>query len=67
MFRDHRLPCMMIDQKLLPVCLRSDTLHSVMERLANSDVEELVVLEAGSRRVEGVISIGDVFRFLFGY
>ncbi|XP_058743356.1 sucrose nonfermenting 4-like protein isoform X1 [Vicia villosa] len=67
MFRDHRLPCAMIDQQLLPVCVRTDTLHSVMERLANSDVEELVVVEAGSRRVEGVISIGDVFRFLFGY
>ncbi|KAL5068737.1 hypothetical protein RYX36_019624 [Vicia faba] len=67
MFRDHRLTCVMIDQQLLPVCSRSDTLQVAMERLANSDVEELVVVEAGSRRVEGIISIGDVFRFLLGY
>ncbi|XP_029125652.1 sucrose nonfermenting 4-like protein isoform X2 [Cajanus cajan] len=46
------------------ICMRSDALHKVMERLANPDVGRLVVVEAGSRRVEGIISIGDVFRLL---
>ncbi|KAI5398530.1 sucrose nonfermenting 4-like protein isoform X1 [Lathyrus oleraceus] len=68
MFRDHRIPYGLSDQILYPVCLRSDTLQLVVERLANSDVEELVVVEAGgSKRVEGIISIRDVFRFLLGY
>lgn len=36
MFRDHRIPYGLSDQILYPVCLRSDTLQLVMERLANS-------------------------------
>lgn len=46
------------------MCLRSDSLHKVMERLANPGVRRLVVVEAGSKRVEGIISLSDVFRFL---
>ncbi|RDY03671.1 Sucrose nonfermenting 4-like protein, partial [Mucuna pruriens] len=34
------------------MCLRSDSLHKVMERLANPGVRRLVVVEGGSRRVE---------------
>ncbi|XP_061348445.1 sucrose nonfermenting 4-like protein isoform X1 [Gastrolobium bilobum] len=48
------------------MCLRSDSLHKVMERLANPGVRRLVIVEAGSKRVEGIISLSDVFRFLLG-
>ncbi|KAK8701597.1 hypothetical protein V6N13_019984 [Hibiscus sabdariffa] len=43
------------------MCLGSDTLHKVMERLANPGVRRLVIVEAGSKRVEGIISLSDVF------
>ncbi|XP_065852494.1 sucrose nonfermenting 4-like protein [Euphorbia lathyris] len=48
------------------MCLRSDSLHKVMERLANPGVRRLLIVEAGSKRVEGIISLSDVFRFLIG-
>ncbi|THG14558.1 hypothetical protein TEA_002590 [Camellia sinensis var. sinensis] len=48
------------------MCLRSDPLHKVMERLANPGVRRLVIVEAGSKRVEGIVSLSDVFRFLLG-
>ncbi|KAL5566062.1 hypothetical protein UlMin_029226 [Ulmus minor] len=48
------------------MCLRSDPLHRVMERLANPGVRRVVIVEAGSKRVEGIISLSDVFRFLLG-
>ncbi|XP_065630896.1 sucrose nonfermenting 4-like protein isoform X2 [Quercus suber] len=48
------------------MCLRSDSLHKVMERLANPGVRRLVIVEAGSKRVEGIISLSDIFKFLFG-
>ncbi|KAI5658796.1 hypothetical protein M9H77_27589 [Catharanthus roseus] len=48
------------------MCLRSDPLHKVMERLAVPGVRRLVIVEAGSKRVEGIISLTDVFNFLFG-
>ncbi|KAF7137798.1 hypothetical protein RHSIM_Rhsim07G0186000 [Rhododendron simsii] len=43
------------------MCLRSDSLHKVMERLANPGVRRLVIVEAGSKRVEGIVSLRDVF------
>ncbi|KAM6545204.1 hypothetical protein CsatB_025940 [Cannabis sativa] len=46
------------------MCLRSDSLHKVMERLANPGVRRLVIVEAGSKRVEGIVSLSDIFRFL---
>ncbi|XP_024996157.1 sucrose nonfermenting 4-like protein isoform X2 [Cynara cardunculus var. scolymus] len=46
------------------MCLRSDSLHKVMERLAKPGVRRVVIVEAGSKRVEGIISLSDVFRFL---
>ncbi|XP_015570619.1 sucrose nonfermenting 4-like protein [Ricinus communis] len=46
------------------MCLGSDPLHKVMERLANPGVRRLLIVEAGSKRVEGVISVSDVFKFL---
>ncbi|XAR49118.1 hypothetical protein NMG60_11032189 [Bertholletia excelsa] len=48
------------------MCLRSDPLHKVLERLANPGVRRLVIVEAGSKRVEGIISLTDVFKFLMG-
>ncbi|KAJ0093658.1 hypothetical protein Patl1_25105 [Pistacia atlantica] len=48
------------------MCLPSDSLHKVMERLANPGVRRLVIVEAGSKRVEGIVSISDIFRFLLG-
>ncbi|GMI65351.1 homolog of yeast sucrose nonfermenting 4 [Hibiscus trionum] len=48
------------------MCLRSDTLHKVMEQLANAGARRLVIVEAGSKRVEGIISLSDVFKFLLG-
>ncbi|XP_073307886.1 sucrose nonfermenting 4-like protein [Primulina huaijiensis] len=48
------------------MCLRSDPLHKVMERLSMPGVRRLVIVEAGSKRVEGIISLGDIFRFLVG-
>ncbi|KAF7805110.1 sucrose nonfermenting 4-like protein [Senna tora] len=48
------------------MCLRSDSLHKVMERLANPGVRRVVIVEPGSKRVEGIISLSDVLRFLLG-
>uniref|UniRef100_A0A1D1Y7C6 Sucrose nonfermenting 4-like protein n=1 Tax=Anthurium amnicola TaxID=1678845 RepID=A0A1D1Y7C6_9ARAE len=48
------------------MCLRSDPLQKVMERLANPGVRRVIVVEAGSKRVEGIISLSDIFRFLLG-
>ncbi|XP_044500431.1 sucrose nonfermenting 4-like protein isoform X2 [Mangifera indica] len=48
------------------MCLPSDSLHKVIERLANPGVRRLVIVEAGSKRVEGIVSISDIFRFLLG-
>ncbi|KAL6142615.1 hypothetical protein ACLB2K_060892 [Fragaria x ananassa] len=48
------------------MCLRSDPLHKVMERLTEPGVRRLVIVEAGSKRVEGIISLSDVFNFLLG-
>ncbi|XAR54527.1 hypothetical protein NMG60_11029690 [Bertholletia excelsa] len=48
------------------VCLRSDPLHKVMEQLVKPGVRRLIIVEAGSKRVEGIITLSDVFRFLLG-
>ncbi|GMI80092.1 homolog of yeast sucrose nonfermenting 4 [Hibiscus trionum] len=48
------------------MCLRTDTLLKVMEQLAIPGVRRLVIVEAGSNRVEGIVSLTDVFRFLLG-
>ena len=31
-----------------------------------SGVRRLVIVEAGSKRVEGIVSLGDIFKFLLG-
>ncbi|GFZ14019.1 sucrose nonfermenting-like protein [Actinidia rufa] len=48
------------------MCLQSDPLHKVMERLARPGVRRLIVVEAGSKRVEGIITLSDIFRFFLG-
>ncbi|CAN1356710.1 Sucrose nonfermenting 4-like protein [Linum perenne] len=48
------------------MCLRSDPLHKVMERLATPGIRRLLIVEAGSKRVEGIVSLSDVFKFLLG-
>ncbi|XP_042026618.1 sucrose nonfermenting 4-like protein [Salvia splendens] len=49
------------------MCLRTDPLHKVLERLSQPGVRRLVVVEAGSKHVEGIVSLGDAFRFLMGH
>lgn len=46
------------------MCLRTDSLQHIMERLAIPGVRRIVCVEAGSRRVEGIITLSDVFKFL---
>ncbi|KAL1536275.1 AMP-activated serine/threonine-protein kinase regulatory subunit [Salvia divinorum] len=48
------------------MCLRTDPLHKVLERLSQPGVRRLIVVEAGSKHVEGIVSLGDAFRFLIG-
>lgn len=51
----------------LRMCVRSETLRSVIEQLAHPGVRRLICIEAGSRRVEGIISLKDVFNFLLAH
>eukprot|EP00249_Psilotum_nudum_P020274 c27632_g1_i1 orf=531-2006(+) len=45
------------------MCLRTDSLQIVLERLALPGIRRLVCVEAGSKRVEGIVSLSDVFHF----
>ncbi|XP_057791446.1 sucrose nonfermenting 4-like protein [Salvia miltiorrhiza] len=45
-------------------CTRFDSLYRVMELLSEPDVRRVVVVEASSRRVEGIITLRDVFNLL---
>ncbi|KAF7123707.1 hypothetical protein RHSIM_Rhsim12G0182200 [Rhododendron simsii] len=45
-------------------CTRSDPLYVVMERLSDPVVRRLIVIDAGSQHVEGIITLSDVFRFI---
>ncbi|XP_031131263.1 sucrose nonfermenting 4-like protein isoform X1 [Ipomoea triloba] len=56
----------MVGNERCHMCLRSDPLHKVMDKLSKPGVRRLVIVEAGSKRVEGIISLRDVFRFLLG-
>ncbi|GMH13161.1 hypothetical protein Nepgr_015002 [Nepenthes gracilis] len=58
--------CGVYNGKRCQMCLPSDSLHKVMQRLANPGVRRLVIVEAGSKRVEGIITLSDIFRFLLG-
>ncbi|XP_042457550.1 sucrose nonfermenting 4-like protein isoform X2 [Zingiber officinale] len=52
------------DGQRCQMCLRTDPLLKVMERLSNPGVRRVIIVEAGSKRVEGIISLSDVFKFL---
>lgn len=45
-------------------CTRFDSLYRVMELLSEPDVRRVAVVEASSRRVEGIITLRDVFNLL---
>ncbi|WZZ83790.1 hypothetical protein YC2023_104362 [Brassica napus] len=64
--QDASPPYGMFNGQRCQMCLRSDSLGKVIERLANPGVRRLVIVEAGSKRVEGIISLSDVFKFLIG-
>ncbi|KAI3950299.1 hypothetical protein MKW92_022789, partial [Papaver armeniacum] len=64
--QDANSPTGLFEGQRCQMCLRTDSLHKVMERLSNPGVRRLVIVEAGSKRVEGIISLMDVFRFLLG-
>ncbi|MQL86545.1 hypothetical protein Taro_019078, partial [Colocasia esculenta] len=64
--QDASSPCGFFNGQRCHMCVRSDPLQKVMERLANPGVRRVVIVEAGSKRVEGIISLSDVFRFLLG-
>ncbi|KAK9139407.1 hypothetical protein Scep_009088 [Stephania cephalantha] len=64
--QDANSPYGVFNRQRCQMCLRADPLHKVMERLANPGVRRVVIVEAGSKRVEGIISLSDVFRFLLG-
>ncbi|KAL9156501.1 hypothetical protein ABFS82_09G081100 [Erythranthe guttata] len=44
-------------------CTRFDSLYRVMELLSEPDVRRVIVIEASTLRVEGIITLRDVFRF----
>ncbi|KAL7099525.1 hypothetical protein ACP275_09G089400 [Erythranthe tilingii] len=44
-------------------CTRFDSLYRVMELLSEPDVRRVIVFEASTLRVEGIITLSDVFRF----
>ncbi|KAL6548486.1 hypothetical protein OROGR_008907 [Orobanche gracilis] len=48
------------------MCLQSDPFHMALERLSQPGVRRLVIVETGTKRVQGIISLSDVFRFLLG-
>ncbi|KAI5650708.1 hypothetical protein M9H77_36713 [Catharanthus roseus] len=54
------------NQQRCHMCLPTDPLHKVMDRLSKPGVRRLVIVEAGSKRVHGIISLSDIFRFLLG-
>ncbi|KAK9086509.1 hypothetical protein Syun_028903 [Stephania yunnanensis] len=64
--QDANSPFGFFNGQRFQMCLRSDPLHKIMERLSNPGVRRIIIVEAGSKRAEGIISLSDVFRFLLG-
>ncbi|XP_074312252.1 sucrose nonfermenting 4-like protein [Silene latifolia] len=64
--QDANSPCGVLSGQRCQMCLSSDPLHKIMERLSNPAIRRLVIVEAGSKRVDGIITVSDVFRFLLG-
>ncbi|KAJ8645988.1 hypothetical protein MRB53_007736 [Persea americana] len=53
-----------IGSRRCQTCFRSDSLHVIMERLSDPAVRRLVVIDSQTERVEGIISLRDVFNLL---
>jgi CBS domain-containing protein len=49
----------------LYVCTRQDQLRLVLERLSMPAVRRVIVVHPDTRKVEGIISLSDVARFMF--
>lgn len=49
----------------LYVCTRQDQLRVVLERLSMPAVRRVIVVHPETSKVEGIISLSDVARFLF--
>lgn len=64
--QDANTPYGFFNGQRCQMCLGSDPLQKVMERLALPGVRRLLIVEAGSKRVQGIISMSDVFNFLLG-
>lgn len=47
------------------ICTRSDTLYQVLTLLSDPGVRRVVVVEAGTQRVLGLITLRDVFSLIF--
>ncbi|KAM0920130.1 hypothetical protein ACQ4PT_007772 [Festuca glaucescens] len=62
--QDANSPFGLFNGQRCQMCLRSDPLLKVMERLANPGVRRVFIVEAGSKRVEGIVSLSDIFKFL---
>ncbi|PKA62256.1 Sucrose nonfermenting 4-like protein [Apostasia shenzhenica] len=61
--QDTAMPNGIIGQRC-QMCLGTDPLQKVMERLTIPGVRRVFIVEAGSKRVEGIISLSNVFKFL---
>jgi CBS-domain-containing membrane protein len=46
-------------------CTRADSLRTAMETLALPGVTRLVCVQAGTQRIEGIITLSDIASFLF--
>jgi 5'-AMP-activated protein kinase regulatory gamma subunit len=46
-------------------CTRADTLRTAMETLALPGVTRLVCVQAGTKRIEGIITLSDIASFIF--
>ncbi|CAI9283699.1 unnamed protein product [Lactuca saligna] len=58
----------LVDKKGHPrfgICTRSDTLYQVITLLSNPGVRRVVVVEAATQRVLGLITLRDVFTLIF--
>lgn len=51
-------------QNRYQTCTRFDSLYRVMELLSDAGVRRVIVIEANSRQVEGIITLRDVFAYI---
>ncbi|XP_035839615.1 uncharacterized protein LOC110909485 isoform X2 [Helianthus annuus] len=67
-FVKKALPLQLVDNKAhsrFGICTQSDTLYQVITLLSDPGVRRVVVVEAGSQRVLGLITLRDVFSLIF--